>query len=904
MISPSVRETPPLLTTKLFIPPPTAQLVPRARLADRLDAALRQGHQLTLVLAAAGFGKTTCLSEWLHGGDCPPAAWLSLDADDNELDRFLAYVVAALETVWPTVGESARAVWPGGGNSPPLRTVLTRLINVIAEQPERGVLVLDDYHTIAEATVHAAVAFLLEHLPPQLHLILTTRTEPPLPLARLRARNRLTEIRADDLRFTHDEVAGYLGCVPGLDLPTEAIRALETRTEGWITGLQLAALSLQGQDTRQTASFLAEFSGTHRYVLDYLANEVFQRQPEAVQRFLLQTAVLPRLTGSLCEAVTGQPRGQAALEALEQANLFLIPLDGQRRWYRYHHLFADFLQGRLEREIATAGLAALRARASAWFEAQGLLGEAIDQALAAHDWARAQRLMGALMGEVPFTSNAQVARLSTPEWAWERWLTALPEAALQAAPDLALRAAWILFLTGRSAASERCLRQVERSRQRTGDGDLLGEALALRAFNANVQGDAARGLARAQQALAALPAHAVAARRRAFVALGDACQRLGRVREAAEAFEAARPGRPEAEQDFMGLSASHFLGWAYLQAGQLRRADALLRDTLRQLGDAPEQQIPMPHLFRGLLVYEWNDLATAADHARRGLDSARRSGLERYWSLLPILQARVLWAQGELAQAQAVLDQAAAFAKELSDSRFLADVQAYQARLWLSEGDLPAATRWLASHHLSLRDPLRYEHQAEVLTGVRIVLTQARSNPESPDLGQVGQLLERLSAAAEDAGRFGDVIEMLGLQALTRHVQRDVGRAVERLCRALSLAEPEGYVRTFLDEGAPMAALLALVAARGRGGDYARRLLAASGRALEPALTPSPATVLSDREQDVLRLLAGGHTAEEIAAALIISAHTTRTHIKRIYTKLDAHNRVQVVERARALRLL
>jgi LuxR family transcriptional regulator, maltose regulon positive regulatory protein len=452
-----------LLSTKYALPASRANMVPRPRLAELLDAAMSQGRKLILIAAPAGFGKTTLLVEWLTARTedrglraervssalSPQSsvlntrvAWLSLDDTDNQLAQFLAYLIAALETVRPGIGAEPWALLRTQVAHPPTQAILTMLVNALGDSPDRLVLALDDYHTITLQAIHEAVAFLLERMPPHMHIIMTTRADPPLPLAQLRVRGQLAEVRAADLRFTSDEAVYFFDHVHDVHLPTDALTTLETRTEGWVAGLQLAALSLLQQDAAQIPAFISEFTGSHAYVFDYLADEVFQRQPDAVRTFLMQTAILARLCGPLCAAVTGQEDAPMLLERLDQSNLFLIRLDSRRQWYRYHQLFRDFLCERLERAVGAAGCALLHRRASAWFEQEGLIGEAIDHALNAQAWEDAIRCL------TPLTASE---RLYEYYLDWPRWLVALPDAVLQDVPDLCLRLAWILMFTGHVA---------------------------------------------------------------------------------------------------------------------------------------------------------------------------------------------------------------------------------------------------------------------------------------------------------------------------------------------------------------------------------------------------------------------------------------------------------------------
>jgi len=918
-----------LLATKLVIPLSRPNLVPRPRLVDRLDAAIGQNQKLILISAPAGFGKTTAVVEWLSTvrleardlrledpaqasslkPQVPHVAWLALDDHDNHLGQFLAYLIAALETVRPQIGAEAWALLRTRAAQPPTHAILTMLVNALVDPADRIVLVLDDYHTITLQAIHEAVAFLLDRMPAQMHVIMTSRADPPLPLARLRVRGALTEVRAADLRFTPDEAAYLFDRVHGVRLPSDAVAALEARTEGWVAGLQLSALSLQQQDAAQFPSFLAEFTGSHRYVFDYLADEVFQHQPDAVRSFLMQTAILGRICGPLCDAVTGQETGQPMLEYLDQANLFLIRLDGQRHWYRYHHLFQDFLCEHLERALEPTGRALLHRRASAWFEQNGLVGEAIDHALSAQAWEDAMRCVAPLMASQRFYEYFLE---------WPRWLAALPDAALQADPAVCLRLAWILVLTGHAEAAERPMGLAEAVWQTTGNQPKVGEILGLRALASYFTGDLPRAIMLARQALASLPADAIEQHGIATFILGFGDFALGHVGSAIEPLTAAHAALQDSSEPLFLLAAAFGLAAAYQFQGQLRRAATFHQEVIRRAGGATHQQQPAVYIFLGLVYYEWNDLAAAEEVLRAAVTVGQRTGRGRYWPSAHNALAQVLWAQGDTAQATALVEQALAAAQLLDSRRDIAEAEARQAWLWLAQADLAAAARWLSTRALNTDNEVPYERQAEALMLVRIRMAQERQTPGSVDLGAVVGLLDRLCKAAEADERLSDRIAILALTALARAVQGDPNQALVALAEALALAEPEGYIRTFVDEGAPMRALITDCRLRlaqpaqnpaSESGDrllrYIDRLLAAFPQ--DVAAVPTEFAIsqlLSERERSVLQLLAAGRSVPEIATLLVISAHTARTHVKNIYTKLDAHNRVQALERARELHLL
>jgi LuxR family maltose regulon positive regulatory protein len=892
-----------LLATKLALPPSRISLVPRPRLAARFQAAIARRQKFILVAAPAGFGKTTAVGEWLHSASDCSIAWLALDEADNQLNLFLAYVIAAIERAHPHVGAEAWALLRGQAARPPTQAILISLINALATSGSEIVLVLDDYHFITLPAIHEAIAFLLDRMPPDMHLIITTRADPPLPLGRLRARGQLAEVRAADLRFTREEAAYLFEQVHQVALSSTDLTTLESRTEGWAAGLQLAALSLQQQDATYISSFLEEFSGNHTYVFDYLAEEVFQTQPEHVRRFLMQTALLDRLCGPLCAALTGQNDAQAELVQLDQANLFLIPLDMSRRWYRYHPLFRDFLRAHLEHTVEAAERAQLYHRASAWFEQAGLAGEAIDYALQASAWNDALRCLLPLMADQQFYKYFLD---------WPRWLTALPDAALGADPDLCLRLSRILILIGHIEAAERPFRLAEAAWHLADDQRKLGKLLGYRAVALALKHDFSNAMALAHQALAMLPADAAEQHGVASYVLGYSTLWLGQAGRAADWLSAVHVLLQNSNDMLLVQAVGAGIARALQLQGQLQRAATLYQDVIRRAGAATHLEQPALYFFLGRLYYEWNNLPSAEHALREGIAVGQRTGRGRLWPSSYAALAWVRWAGEDVTQTTVMMDQALAAARLLNNPSIIAEVKARQAGLWLAQGDLPAALRWLATRALGVDDDVTYEQQAEYLLLARIRITQEREAPGTVDLDAVTGLLERLLQMAEADQRMVDRIVLLALLALAHAAKGDPRQAQGMLAMALALAEPEGYIRTFVDEGAAMHLLLVAQRAQIRDSDVGARLRAYIDRLLDafspalssPPLSSLPPALLSERERMVLRLLAEGHTVQKIASDLIISVHTARAHVKNIYAKLDAHNRVEAIERAHTLKLL
>jgi len=882
----------PLLTTKLYMPPAGPRWVPRPHLIQQLEEGLRLGHRLTLASAPAGFGKTTLLSHWLHRAD-RPAAWLSLDDGDNDPDRFLAYLLAALQGIDPAIGQTAQAMLQAP-QAPPLEPLLTGLVNDIAgtpEPPEPFILVLDDYHVVESPAIHQIVAFLLDHLPSSgqgMHLAIATRTDPPLPIARLRARGQLTELHIAQLRFTQHEVAAYLNGTMELALAAEQVAALEQRTEGWIAGLQLAALSLQGH--QNAAGFIQAFTGSQRYVLDYLTEEVLNRQSAEIQAFLLQTAILDRLAGSLCDAVTQGTGGQEVLESLEAANLFIVPLDGERRWYRYHRLFADLLRQRLGREHGQL-VPELHRRASRWYEAGGLLPDAVSHLLAAGDTERAADL-------IDWTGWAMLARGEMR--ALLGWLDALPQDLVDAQPQLSVLRAWAWALTGRWEG-------VEQSLWKGDDRYVPGELDALQAYLASVRGDVSRTMALCQQALARLPQEKWFSRSIVALSMGIAHFASGRPAAASEALREAIALSRAAGPTYMVLAAMTTLGHVQEMAGSLRQAVQTFRGSLELATTQGARPLPLAGLaYVGLaeVQYEWNDLDGALRSALEGIELTELGGftsylLAGYARLVEIYQAR-----GDTAGASRTLEKAERLAGR-HDYAYMAGVLArLRIRLWVAQGNLAAASRWMQDYGSRPGGEIDLAREAEHLAVVRVLL--ALDQP-----AEAQAWLAPLLAAAEADGRMGSLIEILALRALAFQAQRDAGRALSTLERALSLAEPEDYVRTFLDEGQPMAGLLRRALLQDIAPGYAGRLLAVLGESVPPPSSAVQAMVdqplvdpLTEREVDVLRLVAAGLSNREIAQELVVAVSTVKSHINHIYGKLDVKNRTQALARARTLGLL
>ncbi|HEY2125703.1 MAG TPA: LuxR C-terminal-related transcriptional regulator [Streptosporangiaceae bacterium] len=912
-----------LLATKLHVPRTRRGLVPRPRLVDRLTEGL--AGELTVVCAPAGFGKTALLADWARRSGWA-VAWLSLDTGDNDPARFWRYVAAALGGVRDGVGNRVapllREPWPRS-----FEAVVTTLVNELATAPGEVALVLDDYHVIESPAVHRSLAFLVEHLPACLRLAVASRSDPPLPLARLRARGQLTEVRAAELRLTASEAAALLREAVGPGLPEDAVLALEARTEGWVAGLQLAALSLRRRP--DVAGFVAAFTGSHRYVLDYLAEEVLDRQPARVRGFLLETSVLDRLCGALCDAVTGRSDGQQLLEAVDRANLFLVPLDEERGWYRYHQLFAELLRARLGQEQPER-LPALHRAAGAWCEQRGLVDDAISHALAAGDGTWAARLVERHIAAI--LARGEGATVT-------RWLAALPARVVRSRPRLCTVRAAQAVIAGQAGVLEHWLDAAEQALAASVAGgpddtapdlpgwaagwpppDVRGTVMALRAHLARLRGDADRTIRLAGQVLAVVPADALVLRFAAEWNLARGHWLLGDLGEAerglAELVPAARPAGEN-----LTMAVCWDLGRVRCAQGRLRAAMDGYRRALAavaETGGSSHPALGIAHLGVAAVLCERDELAGALDHAQEGVARCRQLAGTRLLAEGLAVLARIRHSLGDLAGAMAAIEEAG----EVGPSPDVVDLfnpaPVERARLLLSRGQVSQVADWLAARGISPGDQPSYPREREHLLLARLLLAQG-------DVEPARGLLQRLHAAAAAQGRTGSLVELGAVTARALHACGQEAEALDALAETLTLAWPQGYVRVFVDEGEPVAALFGQLIARQRGGpvtpqssvpaDYLGRVAAAfstGGRRPAPraaavvahAVMPGLTETLTGREMQVLALLVAGAPNQQIADELVVALETVKKHVGHIFGKLGVANRTQAAARARELGLL
>lgn len=849
-----------ILATKLYLPPPRPKIVLRPRLIERLNEGLQR--KLTLISASAGFGKTTLVSEWVAALTPAPfpvgegagvrVAWLSLDEGDNDLTRFLTYLVTALQTlalselegVATKLGEGVLGVLQSP-QPPPTESILTALINEITLVPDNFVLVLDDYHMIDSKPVDNAIAFLLEHLPPQMHLVITTREDPQFPLARLRARGQLTELRAADLRFTSAEAAEFLNQAMSLQLSAEDIAALEARTEGWITGLQLAALALQGSHSTQgrpdTSRFIQSFTGSHRFVLDYLVEEVLQRQSEHIRSFLLQTAILERLGGPLCDAVTGQAGSSGILETLERGNLFIVPLDDQRRWYRYHHLFTEVLLAHALEE-RPGQIPLLHKRASDWYEQNNLPAEAVRHALTARDFERAAGLIEKAYPAMDTTFQSA---------AWLGWVKKLPDEVVRARPVLSVDYAQALADSGEFEASKPWLQGAEQRLAGSTEGMIVADEAQFRTLpvkialahssHAQVQGDIEATVKYAELALVLSPGEDSYSHAMAAVTLGMAYWSRGDLDGAQKALSVWINYCQKAGNIIFAVATGSYLAGIIVAQGRLREAERTYKQSI-QLASTHGQSVRHVtanlYLGLGLLYHEQGDQQSAAQHLHKSGELGEQNALIDWPCRWRLAQARMKEAEGDLETALDLLDEASRLYVTSTVPDFY-PIDALKARVYLRQGRLSEALAWVRERGLSVGDNLSYLGEFEHITLARVLIAQYKNAPAAGSIHEAINLLEHLLQVAEAGGRIGSVLEILVVQALAHGAQGNIPLALAAIARALALAEPEGYVRIFVDEGEPMRLL---IEKQPRGQDksfpgYVDKLLAAFAR---PTAIPQP----------------------------------------------------------------
>jgi LuxR family maltose regulon positive regulatory protein len=921
-----------IISTKLTIPPLRPGLVNRSRLFQKLDRGLLCGF--VLVSAPAGYGKSTLMSAWLRQSQ-HPGGWISLDDGDNEPSRFMGYLVAALRSVDPSLGEALEPLIQFQPKSD-IETILTPLINQLAQSEKPFFLVLDDYHNIQNQEVHQIVRFLLEHRPSALNLIISTRADPPLPLARLRAQSGMVEIRLAELRFSFLETSDFLKNTMSLAISEADLNSLEASTEGWIAGLQMAGLSLQGRT--DPSSFIRSFSGEDRYILDFLFDEVFMRQPGEIQDFLLQTSILGQLSAALCNAVTLRNNSREILDTLERNNLFLISLDEQRKWYRYHHLFIDLLKSRLKLTNPDS-IPILHQRASTWCEAEHDLENAIAHALSAQDFERAASLIEQVVRTLDMQN--QQAMLAS-------WVDHLPGEILKNHPWLCVYRAWGCYWTGNRGVEEEWLQLAEDSLGQSFITDQLerdhiqGHIAVVRAHTALVSENIPLALEMGGKALELLPVEDEM-RSDAAIALAGAYWALGDVRKTEQVFGMAGTTAAKINYPSMVAAAAGYTGIQQFKQGRLLDAIVTFQDGLRAatLADGTEMKVAgFLNARLGDVMRERNELGRASQYLSRGIKQCVHFGQPDVLSDAYICLGRYQMATGDLDGTLETLRKVDRVVQRIKvDPWILCWLDDCRIKAWLAAGNLEAASLWAQNSGLTFDGPLSYQYDLHHQNLARVLVAQGAQGGSRSSQEKAAALLARLQIAAEQAGWVHEGIKILLMQAVNDQAQGLNEKALQSLARALSLAQPGGYVRVFLDEENTLRSLLTSLADILRKNqqevqkrikidiqedklpslrEYLSMLLAAFENPISPAAThptlSAPMKInssiqpiaepLSEREMDVLKLLAQGSPDKKIAETLVIARETVHKHLKNIYGKLGVHSRAEAVVRARALDLI
>ncbi len=912
----------PILRTKLYIPPLRAKVVSRPQLIARLREDME--YKLTLISAPAGFGKTTLVSEWVTG--CKrPVAWVSLDDKDNDLTQFLAYFVAALKSIQGDIGEGVLEAL-SSPQSVGIESILTTLINDITDISCNFVFVLDDYHVIDNNSVNNAVVFLIDHMPANLSLVITTRVDPLLNFARLRARNQLMEIRAEDLRFSHSEAAEFFKHVMRLNLSDKDLVTLETRTEGWVAGLQLAAISMQGQ--RDITGFIETFSGNHYFIMDYLIEEVLKQQSEEIQSFLLQTSILDRLCGSLCDTMMLQssPSGQKTLEYLQLANLFIVPLDNERRWYRYHHLFADLLRQRLSKEfrstISNEGrdIAHLHIRASEWFEKNGLISEAVNHAVIAKDFERAAALIELAWAEMDKSMQSAT---------WLGWVKMIPEELVCLRPVLSVGYAWALLDIGEFEGCELRLQDAEKGMdrllgKRVGDEDSLCNIVVVdeeqfhflpatiesaRAYHASALGDIKATIKHSRRALNLCEKEDYHGRNIVDTLLGLALWANG---ELETAYSTIAVGIVNIQIEIM---VTVVLAEIKIEQGNLQQAASIYQKSLEAaiLEETESYQTPIASFYLGLgkLRFLKGDLKGAEVLLKRSKEQGEKTALPTWRYNWYLLQARIKESQGKLDQALDLLNEAEKYYFR-SPIPNIQPLDALKTQVLIKQGKTIKATDWMKERELTMEAEIEYLREFEYIILVRVLISEFRHSHNNKPLIEAKQLIERLLKEAQKSNRIGRVIEIFILQALAHEANDDMELAIKSLKEAILLTKPEEHFQIFVDEGLQMHRLLSESDIYKIMPDYVSKLLTAieekkianesreaSSRFAQGLIEP-----LSERELEILQLISQGLSNREICERLFLALSTVKGYNQNLYGKLQVKSRTEAIVRARELKLL
>lgn len=888
-----------IIKTKLLIPFVHPNLVPRLRLSDQIESGVQGGHKLTLVAAPAGFGKTTAVSTWVHQND-RKVAWLSLDEGDNEATVFWAHLVASIRTVFPDSVETIFSALTASP-PPPVNSLLPPLVNELMGLDEPLSLVLDDYHVIENQEIHNSISFLLEHQPQQVHLVIATRADPPLAIARLRAQRCLTELRAEDLRFTDEEAGALLNEIMGLGLTTEDIKLLEARTEGWGVGLLLAAQSIQGRSDKH--AFVSAFSGSQHYILEYLIEEVLNRQSEEARKFLLQTSILDRLCGSLCDVVIGENNSEENIQRLSKDNLFIIPLDQDHVWYRYHHLFADLLVDILHKEFVKEEILELHQRASRWYQQVGEYEKAVKYALNGQDYKRAADLIEQIVDQV--IAHGQVKTLLG-------WIGAIPEEVINSRPHLLMHQGWVVFLSGRVTLSSQILQQAKRALTNIPEGDernlLHGRLSAMLATITALTRDIPRAKAEAQEALANLPGNEFIFRARAMRALGVSYMFQGEMEQALETLTQAKNLALEGENKFLASEILSQIGTVRKHQGKLSLASETYQQILH-LYERPEVAPPACLGYVGLadIALERNNLQDVEEYLHKGIDLCLKGNIGYALQPAYLIGGLLKCAQGDHAGALETIQKGEGLSRAGGGSlESILGLAWFQARLYLGCDELEKARDWVTGKLLP--SDRSFDDLPILLDEIHQSLL-ARVYLKSIEFDKVLEIYERVCPQAKMGGRLARVVELSLFKAVASWKLGKSENALLAFEECVALAEAEGFVRLFLETSETVVDLLQMM--QGKHEEYVSELLAAfNGQQVEAGddavRRPGGEGLiepLTEREMEVLRLMCEGYSNQDIADEMIVSVNTVKKHTSNIYGKLGVRNRAQAVLRAKEIEL-
>jgi len=879
-----------ILQTKLNIPQTRLSIIQRPRLMDKLNAGM--DSSLILVSAPAGYGKTTLIAEWLPVTQ-HRRTWFSLDESDNSPRQFLIYLLTALQQVQKEIGQSVERTLQAS-ELPALEAMIKSLLSEWSADMVDTLLVLDDYHVITNMVIHEALNTILTYLPPRLHLVILTRADPPLPLARLRVRNHLTELRASDLRFSVDETAAFLSQTMGLTLSQEQAASLEVRTEGWVAGLQLAGLSMQGRE--DVEEFITAFTGSHHYIVDYLVEDVLNRQSELVKEFLLKTSILEQMSASLCNALTKDANSQSMLEELERTNLFVVSLDNERNWYRYHHLFADVLRKHLKTQLPQI-VQELHHRASDWYQLNGQSAEAFSHAMLGEDSTRALDIV---------EENAWKMVLHGELAILQDWVRSLPAEMISKRPWLCIHYAWALLFSGEADSAEKQLQSAEACFGKNQATDMpieiQGHSLAIRAWISYQGGNLEQAVAMSRQAIEFIPEMDPAVRCLLAGILGQGCVAENDFVEAARHYTDMVRMAYASGNVMMEVAAQCALGWLKETMGKLQDAETIYQAAIERAVQFNSPSVGQAYLNLANVYYERNELDLAKQNGQKAIESARTWGHVDALATGYLYMARITHAQNDEVNANANLSEMENTIRgHVLEPPTLILLEALSARLSLIQGNHGAAHQWVKEQDLTIDDPINFFNEVQYLTWAQLLLAENQ-------LDSVVPLLERLHKEIESSARFGNLIEVLVLLSLAFEQQGKPDTARATLLRALDLGESEGYMRVFLNLGSPMEhSLKQLKVENPNQKIYIQNLLVAFGGSIAPESNSKSQLLivpLSERELEVLRLVALGKSNRQIADDLVLATGTVKRHLNNIFGKLNVQNRTECVARVKELDLL